>query len=76
MKNTKTLNDIVTQIAKSHLGIQDLSAMRDHQLPLALVKIALTEAVKAGEKGGYNKGYADAKEGCGNPVCECEHNMV
>ena len=75
MKST-TLQDIVEQIAKRHLGVGNLSVAEVRNLSVYSLKSALVEAVKIGEKLGYSEGYQNAKSGCRvndqEEECDCE----
>jgi len=71
----KTKYSTIEEIAKSHLGVGDLSITDVRNLSVFSIRTALSEALKAGERNGYDKGYNDAKEGCGKPTCDCEHSL-
>jgi hypothetical protein len=71
----QTKHNTVEEIARMHLGVGDLTVPDVRNLSVLSIRVALTEALKAGERLGYNKGYQDAKDGCGNPVCDCEHSL-
>jgi len=75
-KHNKTLNNIIEEISKKHLGVNIFMDNNNHNLSSSLIKIALIEAVKSGERVGYDKGYSDAKTGCNKETCDCEHSFV
>jgi hypothetical protein len=62
-KQHKTLNQIVDELVTAHLSAD---------APMSSVRIALTEAIKVGERLGYSRGYNDAKAGCKQDICQCE----
>ena len=67
-KHKKTLHELVESIIRTHLSVE--------VLPTSPIKTAVVEAIKVGERLGYDKGYNDAKAGCGKDTCDCEHSLT
>ena len=71
----ETLNDIIERIASAHLGVGNLLVADVRNLSTFSLRSALIEAVKAGEKVGYDEGYTNAKQGCDKKLCDCEDTL-
>jgi hypothetical protein len=71
----QTIQHTIEEIAKKHLGVGDITVTDLRNVSVLSLKVALTEALKAGEKLGYAEGYSNAKTGCEAPACECEYSF-
>jgi hypothetical protein len=72
----ETLKDIIERIATAHFGVGSLEIAEVRNVSTLSIKSALTEAIKVGERIGYDEGYNNVKEGCDKTPCDCDDTLL
>ena len=66
-KHLKPLKEIVDRLIIAHLGTNAITPA---------IQNVLVEAIKVGERLGYDEGYNDAKSTCSKETCDCENGLT